>query len=48
MGELERMINPPAPPEPEVIYVEPYEGSDQLGTGDYNHDLWMKKPRPWW
>jgi len=47
MGELERMMNLPAP-EPEVVYVEPYEGSDELGTRDFNVKAWMNKPRPWW
>jgi hypothetical protein len=51
MGQLERMINPPQPqpePEPEVVHVEAAEGSDQLGTSDFNPKLWMQKPRSWW
>jgi hypothetical protein len=50
MGELDAMINPqPQPePEPEVIYVEAAEGSDQLGTSDFNPALWMHRPRSWW
>jgi hypothetical protein len=50
MGELDAMINPAQPqppPEPEVIYVEAAEGSDQLGTSDFNPKLWMQKPRSW-
>ena len=49
IASLEAMINPPAPPpEPTVIYVEAAEGSDQLGTSDFNPKLWMQKPRSWW
>jgi hypothetical protein len=48
MGELEQMINPPSASEPEVVYVEATEGSDQLGTRDFNYELWAKKPRSWW
>jgi hypothetical protein len=48
--EVESAINPQPPPEPEptVVYVEATEGSDQLGTTDFNPKLWMQKPRPWW
>jgi hypothetical protein len=49
MGELDALTNPPqpaTPPEPEVI--ETVEGSDQLGTSDFNPKLWMQKPRSWW
>jgi hypothetical protein len=49
LNELESMINPPAPPaEPTVTYVEAEEGSDELGTADFNIELWSKKPRSWW
>ncbi len=48
LDDLKNLVNPPAEPEPEVIYVEPYEGSDQLGDRDFNVELWRKKPRPWW
>ena len=49
LADLERHFNPPPPPpEPEVIYVEPVEGSDQLGTSDFNPTLWMQKSRSWW
>jgi hypothetical protein len=42
------MLSPPAPPpEPEVIYLEAAEKSDQLGTPDFNPKLWMQKPRLW-
>jgi len=48
MNELEAMINPPPPaPEPTVVYVEAAEGSDQLGTPDFNPKLWMQKSRSW-
>jgi hypothetical protein len=49
LADVESHFNPPPPPpEPEVIYVEAAEGSDQLGTSDFNPKLWMQKPRPWW
>jgi len=49
LADVERHLTPPAPPpEPEVIYVEAVEGSDQLGTSDFNPKLWMQKPRSWW
>ena len=49
MNELEAMINPPAPPpEPTLVYVEAEEGSDELGTADFNIERWSKKPRSWW
>jgi hypothetical protein len=41
------MIYPP-PPEPEVVNVKAVEGSDQLGTSNFNPKLWMQKPRSWW
>jgi hypothetical protein len=48
LNEVSNYFNPPAPPpEPEVIYVEAAEGSDQLGTPDFNPKLWMQKPRSW-
>jgi hypothetical protein len=49
MGKLEKMLAPPPEPspEPDVIYVEAVEGSDQLGTSDFNPKLWMQKPRSW-
>jgi hypothetical protein len=48
LSELEAMINPPAPPtEPSVVYVKAEEGSDELGTADFNIELWSKKPRSW-
>jgi hypothetical protein len=47
IADIERHFNPPTPaPGPEVIYVEATEGSDQLGTSDFNPKLWMQKPRP--
>jgi hypothetical protein len=49
LADVERHFNPPQPPpEPEVTYVEAAEGSDQLGTSDFNPKLWMQKPRSWW
>jgi hypothetical protein len=49
LADIERHFNPPLPtPEPEVIYVEAAEGSDQLGDRDFSVDAWMKKPRSWW
>jgi hypothetical protein len=30
---------------PKWVYVEPYEGSDELGTRDFNVNAWMNKPR---
>ena len=48
MNELEAAINPPPPPpEPQIVYVDAAEGSDQLGTSDFNPKLWMQKPRSW-
>jgi hypothetical protein len=48
LADVERHFNPPPPaPEPEVVYVEAVEGSDQLGTSDFNPKLWMQKPRSW-
>jgi len=50
MDELDATINPPAPPqepEPTVVYVEAAEGSDQLGTSDFNPKRWMQKSRSW-
>src|SRR5262249_41806449 len=49
LADLERHFNPPPPPapEPEVVYVEAVEGSDQLGTSDFNPKLRMQKPRSW-
>jgi hypothetical protein len=46
-ADLENSTNPPPAPEPEVIYIQATEGSDQLGTSDFNPKLWMQKPRPW-
>jgi hypothetical protein len=46
LTEIDGIVNPP--PEPDVIYVEAAEGSDQLGTSDFNPKLWMQKPRSWW
>ena len=49
LADVERHFSPPPPPpEPEVVYVEAVEGSDQLGTSDFNPKLWMQKPRSWW
>jgi hypothetical protein len=49
LADVERHFNPPSPPPaPEVIHVEAVEGSDQLGTSDFNPKLWMQKPRSWW
>jgi hypothetical protein len=49
IADIESHFNPPPPPpEPEVIYVEGVEGSDQLGTSDFNPTLWMQKSRSWW
>jgi primosomal protein N' len=48
MADLEQYFNPRAPePEPEIVYVEADEGSDELGTRDFNPKLWMQKPRSW-
>jgi hypothetical protein len=47
MSELDALVTPPPPPEPTVVYVEAAEGSDQLGTPDFNPKLWMQKSRPW-
>jgi hypothetical protein len=47
MAELEATINPPLPaPEPEVIYVEPEEGTGRLGYSDFSPEL-MKQPVRW-
>ena len=49
INELEAAMNPPPPPPaPDVIYVEAVEGSDQLGSSDFNPTLWMQKSRSWW
>jgi hypothetical protein len=38
---------PPAPPEPEIVYVQEDDGSgDHLGSR--NFAKWAKKPRSWW
>jgi len=48
MGELEKMLSPPAPPpEPEnlteIVYVsEDEQGSPHLGHRDFNPRLWTK------
>jgi hypothetical protein len=48
IGELESALTPPAPPpEPQIVYVEAEEGSDELGTADFNIERWGKKPRSW-
>jgi len=48
LADLERTINPPPPPpEPQIIYVEAEEGSDQLGDRDFNVALWQKRPCSW-
>jgi len=48
LADVERHFDPPPPPpEPEVIYVEAAEGSDQLGDRDFSVDAWMQKPRSW-
>jgi hypothetical protein len=37
IADIESRFNlPPPPPEPGVVYVEAVEGSDQLGTSDFN------------
>jgi len=50
INDLERQINPPAPPEnlTEIVYVEAAEGSDELGTSDFNIEAWSRKSRSWW
>jgi len=49
MSELEKMLVPaPQPPEPTVVVVESADGSDELGTRDFNHERWMQKSRSWW
>jgi hypothetical protein len=48
MGELERMLSPPAPPpppEPEVVYVADDElGSPNIADENYNPRYWLDKP----
>jgi hypothetical protein len=46
MGELEAMINPPAP-EPDEPVIEDEPGST-FGTADFNVEAWSKKRRSWW
>jgi hypothetical protein len=52
LGELEKMLSPPAPPPPpeaeQIVYVSEDEGSPDLGDRDFNVKAWMKKSRPWW
>jgi hypothetical protein len=49
MDELDAMINPPPPAEPEqIVYVSEDEGSPDLGDRDFGVKAWMKKPRSWW
>jgi cell wall assembly regulator SMI1 len=48
LTELDQMANPPPENLTEIVYVEAAEGSDQLGTSDFNPKLWMQKPRSWW
>jgi hypothetical protein len=47
IADLERSFNPPPQPEPEVHYIEPYEGSNRLGDSDFNVSL-MSQPMRWW
>src|SRR5262249_53727417 len=46
-NELDAYFNPPAPsaPEPEIVYVEPSEGSNRLGTPDFNPKLFASPMR---
>ena len=46
IADLERSINPPPQPEPEVHYIEPYEGSNRLGDSDFNVKL-LSAPMRW-
>jgi hypothetical protein len=48
IADLEAAINPAPPPEPTVVYVEAEAGSDELGTANFNVELWSRKPRSWW
>jgi hypothetical protein len=52
LGELEKMLAPPAPPQPtknptEVVHVSKDEGSPELGDSNFDPALFNKKPRPW-
>ncbi len=42
---LDGMLNPAAPPEPEIRYVGPSEGSPRLGDPDFNPKLWNQALR---
>jgi hypothetical protein len=46
MNELEAAINPPPPPEPEIIYVEAEQGTGRLGYADFDPRL-MARPLRW-
>jgi hypothetical protein len=46
-NELQQFFSPPAPaPEPEIIYVEPEQGTGRLGYADFLPEL-MKQPLRW-
>jgi hypothetical protein len=40
-------LNPQPSPEPTIIVEQPSEGSAELGSSDFNADLW-KRGRGWW
>jgi hypothetical protein len=46
MGELEKMLSPPAPPpEPEPVDVADDDlGSPNIGDPDFNPGYWLHKP----
>jgi hypothetical protein len=48
-ARLKSLLNPPAPPEPTVVVVQPEDdGSADLGSPNFDVDKWSKKPRSWW
>ncbi len=48
LEDLERSVNPPPEPEPQVVYVPEEEwGSPRLGSSDFNPKL-FSKPLRWW
>jgi hypothetical protein len=46
IGELDRLVNPPPPPEPTIVYITEEQGSSCLGDPDFDVRL-MKKPHRW-